>query len=153
MTEKIKKIFVLVLLGIFLLSTTGVFFIVNHCEARQATEISLKEKQGCCKPVEESSCCSGHKKSLQKAPISSAGSLVFQASKCCTSASLYKKLTSAFLPENYCFSFCSLFSSCFYLQNSNIIPPINTFHLFNDVGPPVLKTVSDIILKTSCMLL
>ena len=153
MSEIIKKVVSIVLLAIFLLSTTGVFFIVNHCEAKHTNVVSLKENTNCCEPVAEKSCCSGNKKLLQEEPRSSGSFPVFQTSKCCTSASLYKKLNSVFLQEKCCSAFIKMLSGHFCILNTQILSSLQPFRLFNDTGPPVIKAASDLLIKTSCLLL
>ena len=148
MLEIIKKIFVIVLTALFLLSTTGVFLIVHHCNARQKTFISFREQKDCCRPVVEMSCCSGLKKDINPENLPA-----FNAAKCCSSASLYKKLNTVFLAEKQTIVFVKYISIAGNFINTRILPMVHTMQLFNDKGPPFIYSSSEKIREISCLLL
>jgi len=141
----------MLMMAFFLLSTTGVNLVINHCEANHTNVVSLKSRSDCCNSAAETSCCSGQKDNF---PFDNQGSIpALSTAKCCSSLFLFKKISSVFLPERGFAAFYQFISGYYCTVNTRLSPSAILFKLFDDIGPPVIQSTSDIILKTSCMLL
>ena len=119
MMKFIKNISIFIIIGIFLLTTSGFEIFQHVCDVCELSEISIIDKShdnNCCSSeinLEDEHCCHADENDISSCASEHSHS-------CCTNEGIYLKINNPFVNSLKSISFTNIFFIIFYFQNTII---------------------------------